>query len=75
MWPCGRVSLGPVTSSTVCSVATGLGLMPLSIDFALISVRVTSLLPIIVFYTISENFNTVSLLSVIKEIVSCMRRS
>ena len=33
MWPHGRVSLGPVTSSTVCSVAASLGLMPLSIDF------------------------------------------
>lgn len=35
MWPRGRVSLGPVTSSTVCLVAAGLGLTPLSIDFAL----------------------------------------
>ena len=33
MWPRGTVSLGPVTSSTVCSVAASLGLMPLSIDF------------------------------------------
>ncbi|XP_037682221.1 tetraspanin-2 isoform X3 [Choloepus didactylus] len=35
MWPRGRVSLEPVTSSTVCLVAAGLGLMPLSTDFAL----------------------------------------
>lgn len=35
MWPRGRVSLGPVTSSTVCLVAAGLGLMPLSIGSAL----------------------------------------
>lgn len=31
----GRVSLGPVPSPTVCWVAAGLGLTPLSIDFAL----------------------------------------
>lgn len=35
MWPRGRVSLGPVPSPTVCWVAAGLGLTPLSIDFTL----------------------------------------